>query len=389
MHHSPDAVLVSEFIYETAPFPSCHSATLCETDDGLLAAYFGGTHERHPDVEIYLSRRKDGRWGEPISIANGVLYGDLPRQPTWNPVLFQPSTGPLMLFYKVGPSPKDWWGMVKTSDDHGRTWSDATRLPDGVYGPIKNKPIELPDGTIISPCSVEKIEDSDDDGLRAAAAAGKATGRRPAASLPVPPRRPGPAGWFVYFEISTDGGRTWTATDEIRPPAVGVGEDAIRAIQPSVLVHSPTHLRAIGRTKSKRLFSIESHDAGRTWGRLNLLDLPNCNSGTDAVTLADGRHLVVYNHSDTEKVRYPLNVAVSNDAQQWHAAAILDAEPPDQYSYPAVIQGRDGIVHIAYTWKRQKMKYVALDPARLQGPSIANGVWPAARTGEASEVARC
>ena len=376
MHHSPDAVLAEEFIFDTAPFPSCHSATLCETGDGLLAAYFGGTHERHPDVQIYLSRKNDGRWGEPVAVADGVLPGDLPRQPTWNPVLFQPSNGPLMLFYKVGPSPKDWWGMVKTSDDAGRSWSDASRLPDGIYGPIKNKPIELPDGTIISPCSVEKIEDADDDGLRAAAAAGNAAASTSASKLPVPPRRPGPAGWFVYFEISTDGGRTWTATDEICPPNRNGNADAIRAIQPSILVHSPTHLRAIGRTKSKRLFTVESHDAGRTWGPLGLLDLPNCNSGTDAVTLADGRHLVVYNHSDTEKIRYPLNVAISDDAQNWNAAAILDTEPPGQYSYSAVIQGRDGTVHIAYTWKRQKMKYVALDPKRLVPRSFDQGKWP-------------
>lgn len=385
MHHSPDAVLASEFIFDAAPFPSCHSATLCETDDGLLAAYFGGTHERHPDVEIYLSRRKDGRWGDPTAVADGVLPGGLPRQPTWNPVLFQPTNGPLMLFYKVGPSPKDWWGMVKTSDDHGHTWSDAVRLPDGIYGPIKNKPVELPDGTIVSPCSVEKIEDADDDGLRAAKAAKgeeqavgseKAKSTPNSAPLPVPPRRPGPAGWFVYFEISTDGGRSWAATDEIRAVASPGSDDAIRAIQPSILVHSPTHLRAIGRTKSKRMFSVESHDAGRTWGPLSLLDLPNCNSGTDAVTLADGRYLVVYNHSDTEKVRYPLNVAISHDAQNWKATAVLDADPPGQYSYPAVIQGRDGTVHIAYTWKRQKMKYVALDPSRLVTRELHGGQWP-------------
>ena len=373
MHDSPDAILAADFIFDAAPFPSCHAATLCETDDGLLASYFGGQHERHPDVLIYVSRRLNGTWGEPVPVADGMQSGDKPRQPTWNPVLFQPTGGPLMLFYKVGPSPKDWWGMVKTSDDAGRTWSDAVRLPDGIYGPIKNKPIELPDGTLVSPCSVEKIEDADDDGLRAARAAGASAGGA-AGPIDIPPRRPGPAGWFTYFERSTDGGRTWTATDEIRPP--GDPATAIRAIQPSLLIHSPTHLQAIGRTRSKTMFTVESNDAGRTWGAMSLLDLPNCNSGTDAVTLADGRHLLVYNHSDTEKVRYPLNVAISNDGHTWHAAAVLDTEPPGQYSYPAVIQGRDGTVHIAYTWKRQKMKYVALDPAKLVLAPLGNDAWP-------------
>lgn len=374
MHDSPDAILAAEFIYDTATFPSCHSATLCETDDGLLAAYFGGTHERHPDVEIYLSRRKDGRWGEPVSIADGILPNGGPRQPTWNPVLFQPKNGPLFLFYKVGPSPKDWWGMVKTSQDHGHTWSEAQRLPDGIYGPIKNKPIELPDGTIISPTSVEKIEDADDDGLRSAGQAAKPASSSTAdgAPVPVPPRRPGPPGWFVYFEISQDSGKTWSTTDEIRP------ESEIKAIQPSILIHSPTHLQAIGRTQANwQLYTVESRDGGRTWGEITLLDLPNNNSGTDAVTLQDGRHLLVYNHSDTNKVRYPLNVAISADGKTWQAAAVLDREGPEQYSYPAVIQGRDGTVHIAYTWKRRKMKYVALDPAKLELKPILNSEWPA------------
>lgn len=369
MHHSPGAILAEDFIYDGGLFPSCHAATLCETDDGLLAAYFGGTRERHPDVEIYLSRRINNQWTTPVSIANGSENNTKIRQPTWNPVLFQPKNGPLYLFYKVGPSPKDWWGMVKTSDDHGRTWSPATRLPDGIYGPIKNKPVELPDGTIVSPCSVERMVDANDDGL--ASGGVQAQAQTEDTNADVPPRRPGPAGWFTYFEISTDDGRTWTAMPEVRP------SQDIKAIQPSVLIHSPTHLQAIGRTKSQRLFTVESRDGGKSWDDMGLLNVPNCNSGTDAVTLADGRHLLVYNHSDTEKVRYPINVAVSRDGKTWQAAAALDYVGPEQFSYPAVIQGRNGVVHIAYTWKRKKMKYVALDPEKLQlKPFAANRVWP-------------
>ncbi|MHC4048273.1 exo-alpha-sialidase, partial [Bradyrhizobium sp. 23AC] len=69
------------------------------------------------------------------------------RYPTWNPVLFQPPGGPLTLFYKVGPNPRGWWGMVKTSSDGGRSWSAAQRLPEGALGPIKNKPVVLADGS--------------------------------------------------------------------------------------------------------------------------------------------------------------------------------------------------------------------------------------------------
>jgi predicted neuraminidase len=285
------------------------------------------------------------------------------RQPTWNPVLFQPKDGPLMLFYKVGPNPREWWGMVKTSDDGGRTWGEATRLGDGLLGPIKNKPVQLADGTIVSPSSVERIADPNDDGLRA-------VGKVSAAAVEAPPAKGPESGWHVYFELSSDGGRSWRATPWAdQPPGV-------KAIQPSVLVHSPKRLQAIGRTKSKRLFEVWSDDGGKTWGTLSLFDLPNCNSGTDAVTLRDGRHALVYNHSDTEKVRYPLNVAVSSDGKHWQAAALLETEPPGQYSYPAVIQASNGLVHVAYTWKRERMKHVVLDPAKFGDRAIDRGAWP-------------
>lgn len=140
----------AEFIYESAPFPACHASTLVEVEGGLLAAWFGGTHERHPDVGIWTSRFENGKWSTPVEVANGV-ESDTVRYPTWNPVLFQPKDGPLMLFYKVGPSPSEWWGMVMSSEDQGRTWSKPERLPDGILGPIKNKPVQLADGTIISP----------------------------------------------------------------------------------------------------------------------------------------------------------------------------------------------------------------------------------------------
>ena len=325
-----EAIIRSEFLYESAPFPSCHAATIAETRSGMVAAFFGGTKEGQPDVRIWVSRHFDGAWQEPVRVAEGL------GQPTWNPVLFQPCGGPLMLFYKVGPNPSTWWGMVKTSDDDGRTWGDAVRLPDGILGPIKNKPVQLSSGEILSPTSVESPE----------------------------------LGWRVYFERSSDGGRTWSATAYVEQDA------GIKAIQPSILIHSPTHLQAIGRTRSGRLFETWSRDAGRTWEKLRLTDMPNCNSGTDAVTLRDGRHLLVYNHSSTEKVRVPLNVAISRDGVHWETAAVLEDQGPDQYSYPSIIQAKSGLVHIVYTWKRLRIKHAVLDPAAVRPRLIVASQWP-------------
>ena len=111
--------------------------------------------------------------------------------------------------------------------------------------------------------------------------------------------------------------------------------------------------------------------------------MPNGNSGTDAVTLKDGRQLLVYNHvlPDSKWVkgkgpRTPLNVAISKDGKKWYAAAILEDSPISQYSYPSVIQSADGMVHVVYTWRRQKIKYVKIDPSKLVVKEIVDKKWP-------------
>lgn len=320
-----------EYIFETAPFPSSHASTIVETREGLVAAWFGGTAERNPDVGIWVARLEGGRWTKPVEVANGVESPTL-RYPTWNPVLFQPAAGPLLLFYKVGPSPSTWWGMVMTSDDAGRSWSAGRRLPEGVLGPIKNKPVQLANGDILSGSSSEH------------------------------------AGWRVHFERSNDNGRTWQVT-----PPQNDGKE-IAAIQPSILSYPGGGLQALGRTRSGKLFETWSTDSGRTWSPLALMSLPNPSSGTDAVTLRDGRQLLVYNHS--ADARSPLNVAISSDGRTWQAALVLEDTPGQGFAYPAVIQTRDGLVHITYTWKRERISHVVIDPAALRPRAIVNGEWP-------------
>jgi predicted neuraminidase len=333
------AVLRSEFIYdENAPTPQAHASTIVETPSGLVASWFGGEYERHPQVKIWVSRHENGRWSDPVIVADGLQLDGTPL-PTWNPVLFQPTAGLLHLYYKVGPSPEDWWGMMMTSRDDGRTWSTPRRLPDGVYGPIRSKPIQLANGVIVSGASTEHD------------------------------------GWRVHFERSTDGGLTW----EVTPP-VNDGRQ-IGAIQPTLLRHHDGRLQAIGRTQQNRVFTTESRDNGVTWGPLTLTDVPNPSAGTDAVTLFDGRHLHVYNHTvrrEGDNGRRMLNVALSEDGVNWQAALVLENDPthPAGYSYPAVIQTSDGLVHITYTWRRLRVRHVVIDPSRLTLRPIVNGVWP-------------
>ena len=308
-------IIRSEFIYESAPFPSCHAATICETRPGeFLAAWFGGTAESNPDVAIYTSKLKKGHWSVPQETARGFDGGGN-RLPCYNPVLFQPSRGPLLLFYKVGRGPQTWWGMSMSSKDDGTAWSKLTKLPDGIYGPIKNRPFELPDHTLLCPSSTEDH------------------------------------GWQVHFEFTKDFGHTWSRTEPINDPK------QIGAIQPSILVLKDKSLRAIGRTQQGFVFSTDSMDQGKSWSPMILTGVQNPNSGLDAITLRDGRHIMIDN--DTPKGRTPLNVFISNDGTNWKNVLALESEP-GEYSYPSLIQAHDGTVHVVYTWRRQRIRHVEL-----------------------------
>jgi predicted neuraminidase len=328
-------ILRSEFIDPAPPYPQAHASTLVALPDGeIAAAWFGGSGESRPDVTIWFARHDRSGWHRPVSVADGRT-ADGRRFPTWNPVLFQPAGQPLHLFYKVGPNPREWWGMVITSTDGGRHWSAPRRLPDGTLGPIKNKPVVTPGGAWLAPSSREE-------------------------GTPEHNR------WFIRMERSTDAGRTWQVEPAIPSPM------GIEAIQPSVLAFPDHRLELVARTRQGALAMSWSRDDGRSWSPLAAIDLPNPNAGTDAVTLADGRQLIVYNHSahwpdrPGDGPRYPLDVALSDDGIHWHHVLTLESKPrPDGYAYPAVIQTRDGLVHVSYTWNRTRIRHVVIDPRRL------------------------
>jgi alpha-L-rhamnosidase len=93
--------------------------------------------------------------------------------------------------------------------------------------------------------------------------------------------------------------------------------------------------------------------------------------------------MLVYNHAMPSKTwvkgkgpRTPLNVAISNDGKKWYAVAVLEDSPVSQYSYPSIIQTKDGLVHIVYTWRRERIKHVVIDPSKIEMKEIVDGVWP-------------
>ena len=173
----PD-VHISEFIFTTAPFKSAHASTIVQLHNGdFLAAWFGGTAEGNPDVGIYASRRTQNGWSAPFQLARE------PNTPTWNPVLFHSNDGRLWLYYKFGAGPSTWHASRIFSTDEGATWSQPERFPEGILGPIKNKPLVLDDSTIVSGSSVETLQS-----------------------------------WNAWIERSTDNGITWNKFGPIAVP---------------------------------------------------------------------------------------------------------------------------------------------------------------------------
>lgn len=339
-HPGEGAYLQGDLIYslDNRPTPQVHASTIVETPSGMVSAFFSGTHEKNPDVGIRVSRLVNGKWTWPEEVANWV-ESETKRYPCWNPVLFLPKDGPLMLFYKVGPTPQTWWGMLITSEDDGKTWSEPVKLGmdekmGHLLGPVKNKPIQLADGTIISPTSIEYNDDDDE------------------------------LYWQVFFEISRDMGKTWEVVGPIND---GIEFDAI---QPSILTYKNGSMQVLCRTRQDVLAQSWSKDGGRTWSKMTATSLPNPNSGTDAVTLKDGRQLLIYNHStkkgEEPKNRNILNLALSKDGKKWKPVMTLENVPVEAgYSYPAIIQSEDGLVHITYTYNRRSVKYVVVDPQKL------------------------
>lgn len=319
-------VVVDEFLYKRASFPECHSASIVETKKGdLVATYFGGTKERNPDVCIWVSRKLKGKtdWTPPQMVADGVFSPDY-REACWNPVIYEMPDGELRIYFKIGVNVAKWKGWLVRSKDGGKTWGKREQLPDTIYGPIKNKPI-LNKGRLISPTSDERD------------------------------------GWKLYFEYSDDLGKTWKRTAYVDT------EQGIKAIQPSIIVLPDGRLEALCRTRSRHIGVTYSNDNGETWSKLTFIDTPNNNSGIDAVNLQDGSYALICNdwpiEPDKEKgARTPLSIMRSQDGIHWNHWITLEDSPILQYSYPSIIQSRDGHIHVVYTWRRQRVKHVELIP---------------------------
>ena len=326
-------------IFTSAPFPQCHASTVVELANGdWLAAWFGGAGEGKPDVAIWGARHTFAGWTKPFELERE------PNVPTWNPVLFHTGNGRLWLYYKVGPSIPEWVGARVFSSDDGHTWSTPEYLPAGLLGPIRAKPLVMQDGTVVSGSSVESYHS-----------------------------------WAVWIERSTDAGikfmkrgpYTLTANQihSLAASTLNTGNKELGArgvgrttglIQPTVVTVSGKHLRFYARSSSNigRICISDSLDGGISWSPPHPTELPNPNSGIDIVHLTDGRYVLIYNPVTVG--RSPLTLAVSSDGIAFRTFQTLEEEPGAEFSYPALIQLRNGDLLATYTWHRTRIRSVLI-----------------------------
>ena len=260
-----------------------HASTIVETAGGdFLCAWFGGAPEGSRESDIWMARYSNGAWGKAFIVAKE------PNVACWNPVLFRTPDDRVWLFYKSGDNVPSWAGVYITSDDDGATWSETRVMPAGVYGPIKNKPVMLSDGRMLCPSSAENYR-----------------------------------AWTSWMHIYSPTTDQWSITAPIEFPGTPRG-----LIQPTVWEAEPGHVITLMRSTEAIgvIARSDSYDAGATWSPAEATELPNPNSGIDAVKLADGRIVLIYNHTTRAgEARSKIHIAVSSDnAKTWSEPWLME-----------------------------------------------------------------
>jgi predicted neuraminidase len=312
---------------EDRPFAQCHASTITGLGDGnYLTAWFAGSHEKHNDVGIWVSKGKAGDWSEP------ELLVKVRNEPHWNPVLFNAPDGKVYLYFKVGKEIDYWETWVQYTEDGGETWSEARELvpgDKGGRGPVRNHMLVLSDGTWLAPASDEKNKV-----------------------------------WTVFVDRSEDEGKTWTATDKLdMDRSVITGEGVI---QPALWESKPGHVHMLMRSSSGNICRSDSEDYGKTWSEVTEIELPNNNSGIDIAHIEGEKIALIYNPvAENWGDRFPISIAVSEDnGKTWPLKFEIEkGEGDDELSYPAMFY-EDGHLVACYTWNRET---VAFWKGKLEG----------------------
>ncbi len=313
-----------------------HPASMTELNNGdLYVVFFSGRGEyKDNQAAVFGSRLKSGtrRWSKPVSIASNPFHA------LGNAVIWEAPDRGVWLFYvtRYGELWSDSRITAKVSRDGAKTWSEPFQITFEAGTMVRNRPVVLEGGDWLLPVYHEVGTDPELDDPRNRS-------------------------FFLRYHPDR---RTWTESNRIG--------SRLGNIQPAPAVIDGEHLVAFCRRGGDYegrpdgwMVRTESLDGGRTWSEGVDSALPNPNAAVDFLRLRSGHHLLVYNHSFTN--RTPLTAALSFDgAKTFPRRRDLESDPKGDFGYPTAIQTRDGRIHILYTSdERTVVRHLTLRESEL------------------------
>lgn len=335
-----------DFINSGAVGAMVHVGSICEmTDEQLAAVWYGGTREGAKDVAIFFSTKLPGintSWSNPrVIVDRDLATRELKRyiRKVGNPVLFSGSGKQLWLIY-VSITVGGWSGSslnLKTSQDGGDTWTESQRLTLSPFFNIS----ELVKGR---PLQLKTMGERMNQDHFAVPIYHEFLGNFPEIL------------WISFFKDSS------RIVYEKSRMAGGKS-----FIQPSIAALDTHIATAFYRSVStdKRIAAATTEDCGQNWTAPDYLDLPNPDSAVDALPLPENCILLAFN--DSRNSREIMQLALSKDGgQNWTRIHTLENSPNEEFSYPFMIRGRNGLIHVVYTWKRKRIKHLVFNEAWIE-----------------------
>ncbi len=341
VHRDEPPQFFSAFIGHEKTLGVAHSSSICQLSNGRFATvWYAGSREGAKDVAVWISRStqpnkppaSDADWDAPqVLVDRESASTELTRyvKKVGNPIIFSDHQDRTWLVY-VTIAVGGWSGSslnVKCSLDQGETWSDSERL---ILSPLANlselvraAPVLMKSGRIGIPIYHESL-------------------------VKFPELL-----WLDWKHGKVVWGKTRMA-----------GGTAL--LQPTIVPLSERRALSYHRDYGRRGTPWqETLDAGQTWSSPVLTGLPNSDSSVAGLRLSDGSVLLALN--DNPKDRRDLTLAVSKDGTgNWERIAVLENQEGTVFCYPSMIRSQDGFIHVVYTWKRERIRYVAFNEAWLQ-----------------------
>lgn len=293
-----------------------HAPTLIAFDDGeLLAAWYSydGPHELTGSA-IFMSRRQAHAtsWTEP------ALHIDRP-QGDGNPVLYHEGDH-VWFFQAIVPG---GWSTSRIawqeSLDRGLTWSEPREIVGPLGANVRFSPLRTAEGELLLPAYDDLLNRS----------------------------------LFFAWDGAAWGLRSTITTSVLFPN-----------IQPAVVRLTDSSLLSVMRGGAKTwLWASRSYDHGRTWTTPVNSGFPNDNSSTALLRLHNGDLVMAYN--EPHQSGHPLYAGLSADeGRTWLPLRTLTTGP-GKYSYPALAEGPDGLIHLLYSDDRKRIGHIEMNRAFL------------------------